>query len=58
MGRLRLPACGARAEAQGRRRNGRFDLFGSRRRHAELNRASHCDHVPQAMLKSLEQHGR
>jgi Rieske Fe-S protein len=36
-------ACGARAEAQGRRRCGRFDLFGSRRRHAEPIRASHCD---------------
>jgi rieske iron-sulfur protein len=36
-------ACCARAEAQGRRRIDRFDLFGSRRRHAELIRASHCD---------------
>src|SRR4029077_6968542 len=31
-------ACGARAEAQGRCRDGCFDLFGPRRRHAKLIR--------------------
>ena len=32
--------CSGRAEAQGRRSDACFDLFGSRHRHAELNRNS------------------